>query len=48
MYYTKKHFIKNNNTLDNHVTTGYVERSVYTENPLTHEDFKKYLDFVKY
>jgi hypothetical protein len=44
MYYTKNHFIKNNNDMDNHITTGYVERSVYTENPLTHADFKKYLD----
>jgi hypothetical protein len=44
MYYTKNKFIKNNNVTDNHITTGYVERSVYTENPLTHTDFKKYLD----
>ena len=44
MYYTKKLFVKNDISIDNNITTGYVERDVYTKNPLTHDDFKKYLD----
>lgn len=46
MYYTQKEFIRDPNNLDpmNHITTGYVDRDVYTKNPLTHTDFKKYLD----
>jgi hypothetical protein len=44
MYYTKKPFVKGDKTPDNHITTGYVERDVYHKNPLTHDDFKKYLD----
>lgn len=26
------------------ITTGYIDRKVYEENPLTHGDFRKYLD----
>lgn len=44
MYYTKEKFIKGDKNADNHITTGYVDRDVYDKNPLTHEDFKKYLD----
>lgn len=44
MYYTKDKFIRDNISYDNHVTTGYVDREVYTICPLTHEDFAKYLD----
>lgn len=44
MYYTKQLYKQNDKTHDNHVTTGYVERDVYHKNPLTHHDFRKYLD----
>lgn len=44
MYYTKQDFVKGDPSHDNNVTTGYVERDIYTKNPLTHTDFKKYLD----
>lgn len=44
MYYTKDNFIKGAKDKDNHITTGYVDRDVYDKNPLTHTDFKKYLD----
>lgn len=45
MYYTKQPFNKIYSTaMDDHVTTGYVDRDVYEKNPLTHTDFKKYLD----
>jgi hypothetical protein len=44
MYYTKKLFKKNQLSFDYNVTTGYVEREVYEKNPLTHYDFRKFLD----
>jgi hypothetical protein len=52
MYYTKQNFVKNLDCQDvqcndNHITTGYVERDVYTLNPLTHNDFKQYLDLTE-
>lgn len=44
MYYTKE-FFKTGSTEDGpNITTGYIERKVYDENPLTHGDFRKYLD----
>ncbi len=44
MYYTKVPFIKNNTEVDVNITTGYIDRKVYDENPLTHDDLRKYLD----
>lgn len=46
MYYTPKEFTPNpnNTSTDNHITTGYVDRDMYTVNPLTHVDFARYLD----
>lgn len=44
MYYTKEMFIKNTDSIDVNVTTGYIDRKVYQENPLTHGDFRRYLD----
>jgi hypothetical protein len=44
MYYTPKLFIKNSLDRDENITTGYIDRKVYETNPLTHKDFKKYLD----
>lgn len=44
MYYTPKFFEKGNLDRDVNITTGYIDRKVYQENPLTHNDFKKYLD----
>ena len=44
MYYTKDKFIKNSTDMDPNITTGYVDRSVYDKNPLTHGDYRKYLD----
>jgi hypothetical protein len=44
MYYTKKLFKKNELSFDYNVTTGYVDREVYAQNPLTHYDFRKFLD----
>lgn len=44
MYYTKEMFKKNSLDIDPNITTGYIDRQVYIDNPLTHSDLKKYLD----
>lgn len=44
MYYTRMPFEKNSQKDGNNITTGYIERWIYDVNPLTHNDFKKYLD----
>jgi hypothetical protein len=44
MYYTKVPFKKNSLTDECNITTGYIDRAVYEKNPLTHNDFRKYLD----
>lgn len=44
MYYTKSEYKANSNDFSENITTGYIDRWVYNINPLTHTDFKKYLD----
>jgi len=44
MYYTPELFSTNDSSFEKNITTGYVDRQVYIDNPLTHNDFKKYLD----
>jgi len=44
MYYTRVPFVKGSTDFDVNVTTGYIDRSVYDKNPLTHQDLRKYLD----
>lgn len=44
MYYTKDLFIKGSTDDGPNITTGYIDRKVYEENPLTHSDLKLYLD----
>jgi hypothetical protein len=44
MYYTAELFQKNSLDDKHNITTGYVDRKIYAENPLTHSDFKIYLD----
>jgi hypothetical protein len=44
MYYTKDLFKPGSKEFGPNITTGYVEREVYQQNPLTHQDFRKYLD----
>lgn len=44
MYYTKVPFVKNSLKDGPNITTGYIDREVYEKNPLTLEDFRKYLD----
>ena len=47
MYYTKEKFIKGSVDIDPNITTGYIDRQVYIDNPLTHGDLKTYLDDPK-
>lgn len=44
MYYTKMPFEKGSSKMWSNITTGYIERWIYHINPLSHEDFRKYLD----
>ncbi len=43
MYYTAEKFISNSLDPKVNITTGYIDRHVYEVNPLTHQDFRKYL-----
>jgi hypothetical protein len=44
MYYTPEKFLKGSIEDKYNITTGYVDRWIYKVHPLTHTDFKKYLD----
>lgn len=44
MYYTKNSFKKNSKNINDNITTGYIDRKVYIKNPLTHNDFRSYLN----
>jgi hypothetical protein len=44
LYYTKGEYKKNSNNLNSNITTGYIDRWIYQVNPLTHQDFRDYLD----
>lgn len=48
IYYTKVPFVKNSLEIDPNVTTGYIDRTVYQNNPLTLSDFKNYLNSPKH
>ncbi len=43
MYYTAKKYQTDSDDHGVNVTTGYIDRQVYIDNPLTHTDFKEYL-----
>ena len=44
MYYTREPFEKGTMDSDRNITTGYIDRQVYVDNPLTHGDLRTYLD----
>ena len=44
MYYTPEYFKPNDPSFSTNITTGYVDRQIYVENPLTHMDFRIWLD----
>ena len=43
VYYTPKPFKKYSMDFNRNITTGYIDRKVYDENPLTLEDFRKHI-----
>ena len=47
MYYTPEKFKKGSVDEKCNITTGYVDRWIYEQHPLTHKDFKAYLDSEK-
>lgn len=44
MYYTRDEFFPGSLQDGPNITTGYIDRKVYEVNPLTHDDFRKFLD----
>jgi hypothetical protein len=44
VYYTPKYFNYESKDKDTHITTGYIDRSIYAVNPLTLKDFYRFLD----
>ena len=44
MYYTEDEFVKDSEDKQVNITTGYIDRKIYETNPLTHTDFKNFLD----
>jgi hypothetical protein len=47
MYYTAEYYEPNSTDLKKNITTGYIDRIVYEKNPLTHKDFKTYLNSTR-
>jgi hypothetical protein len=44
VYYTPEEYDENDISFKKHITTGYIDRKIYDTNPLTLQDFKKYLN----
>ena len=47
MYYTPKYFLRKSIDKDRNITTGYIDRQVYVENPLTTQDFRDFIGEAK-
>jgi len=43
VYYTPKTFLPNNIEFERNITTGYIDRKIYKNNPLTLNDFKQFI-----
>lgn len=48
LYYTPKKFQKKSPQIEHNITSGYIDRKIYIENPLTLEDFSNYIGEQKY
>lgn len=48
IYYTKKDFVKNSTDPDVHITTGYIDRQIYENNPMTLKDLKQFIKEERY
>jgi hypothetical protein len=46
LYYTPKKYDTNDMDFGKHITTGYIDRKIYDENPLTLQNFRDYLDKI--
>jgi hypothetical protein len=44
LYYTPEFYDEKDMKFDKHITTGYIDRQVYVENPLTLQDFRDHLE----
>jgi len=44
VYYTPKFYDENDLDFNKHITTGYIDRKIYDENPLTLDDFRAHLE----
>jgi hypothetical protein len=47
VYYTPEFYDENSMDFNKHITTGYIDRKVYDENPLTLDDFRKHLEGIQ-
>ena len=47
VYYTPEFYNENDMDFKKHITTGYIDRKVYDENPLTLDDFRNHLDKIQ-
>ena len=47
VYYTPEFYDENDMDFNKHITTGYIDRKIYDENPLTLDDFRIHLDKLK-
>jgi len=47
VYYTPEYYDDSDPTFDKHITTGYIDRKVYEENPLTLDDFREHLEEIE-
>jgi len=47
VYYTPEFYDENDPAFDKHITTGYIDRKIYDENPLTLDDFRDHLDHIR-
>ena len=47
VYYTPEFYDDEDPSFDKHITTGYIDRKVYDENPLTLDDFRVHLDGIE-
>lgn len=47
VYYTPEKYNEYDITFNKHITTGYVDRKMYDENPLTLDNFRDHLDSIQ-
>lgn len=47
VYYTPEFYDDDDPSFDRHITTGYIDRKIYDENPLTLDDFREHLEMIE-